>query len=341
MKKRISLFLVAALVILTTACSNSGNNPNSGTSQPQQSGDTTWKPTGDVTIFCPYAAGGATDLSLRCLAEVLSDQLSVNVNVVNREGGGGVVGTTQFMTEKADGYSIAMISNSQFSTQPFLRDVEYTIDDFIPFIGLNLEPNLLIVPADAPYDTLDELIAYYKNNDETITYGHSGNGGIGHLTQTFFLQEAGLTNSQSIPYSGNSEAITALLGKHITMCTANYVEATGLLENNSVKALALIASERSTFDRFKDIPTLKELGIEVDLTIFKFLALPGGASEEVESFWFNAVTEAYQDEQWQTFVTGYNLEVCGDWDKEYLLNKLLPEIESTHEMLKTAGLAVK
>lgn len=337
MKKRFFSFLMAALSIFFTACSNSGG----AASDPKQPDDAAWKPTQDVTIFCPYAAGGATDLSLRCLAEILSDQLKVNVNVVNREGGGGVVGTTQFMKEKADGHNLAMISNSQFSTQPFLRDVEYTIDDFIPFIGINLEPNLLIVPADAPYNTLEEFIDYYKANGKTITYGHSGNGGIGHLTQTFFLQEAGLTASESIPYSGNSEAVTALLGGHITMCTANYVEATGLLKNNSVKALALIAAERSTFELFKDVPTLKEKGIAVDLTIFKFLALPGSTPENIVSFWYDAVTKAYTDERWKNFVSGYNLEECGDWDEEYLLDKLLPEIETTHDMLKTAGLAVK
>ena len=339
MKKLLNLMIVCAMAISLAACGQTAKPPAESSGGGNSGG--TWKPTGDVTLSCPYSAGGAPDLCLRCLAEILSDQLGVNVNVVNREGGGGVVGTTQFMAEKPDGYSLAMISNSQFSTQPFLRDVEYTIDDFIPFIGLNLEPNLLVVPASAPYDTLEEFISYYKeNSDQTITFGHSGNGGIGHLTQTFFLRDAGLDNNESIPYSGNSEAITALLGGHITMSTVNYVEATSLLAEKSIKALALIASERSAIETFKDIPTLKECGVDVDLTIFKFLALPAGTPDVAVDFWFDAITKAYQDQRWTEFSKNYNLDSCGDWDEAALLDKLLPEIESTHALLKETGLAI-
>ncbi len=275
MRKGLAGMFAMALMMTLSACGQSSQKPETiavskQEGQAESQDASAWTPKGDITIYCPYAAGGATDLCLRCIAEILSSQTGQNVNVVNREGGGGVVGTTQFKMEKPDGYSIAMISNSQFSTQPFLREVEYTIDDFIPFIGLNLEPNLLVVPYDAPYDTIEEFVAYFKDRpDETITYGHSGNGGIGHLTQTFFLKNAGLTKNESIPYSGNAEAITALLGGHITMCTANYVEATALFENKSAKALALIAKERSVKDAYKAIPTLRDCGHDVDLTIFR------------------------------------------------------------------------
>ena len=345
MKKFLCLLLVLVLALSTAACGGSPSQPPA--QQPESAGGAAasapagWTPTRDVTLYAPYAAGGSTDLSLRCLAEILSEQTGVNVNVVIREGGGGVVCTTQFMSEKPDGYSLTMISNSQFSTQPFLRDVEYTIDDFIPFIGLNLEPLMIIVPESAPYNTIEEFVDYFKEHpDQTITYGHSGNGGLGHLTQAFFLKAAGLDKNESIPYAGSTEAIAALLGGHITMCTSNYVEVTTLLENHTAKPLALIASDRSTKETFREVPTLKECGIDVDLTIFKFLALPAETPDEVVNFWFEAVTKAYQDQRWKDFVTKYNFEECGDWDRDYILDKLLPEIESTHQMLREAGLAV-
>ena len=233
MKRITALVMALCLALLMTAC----GNPSKST----ETEKTSWKPEGQVTLYCPYGAGGATDLSLRCLAEILSDQTGATVTVLNRTGGGGVVGTTEFGLQKPDGYTMGMSCNSFFSTQPFLNDVTYTVDSFYPFIGLNREPNMLVVRGDAPYNTVEEFVKYFKDHpEETILYSHSGNAGIGHLGQTFFFNAAGLTNYESVPAKSGAEGVTYLLGGHVTCCTTNTTESAALFQSGDIKALACI-----------------------------------------------------------------------------------------------------
>ncbi|MBP3737178.1 MAG: tripartite tricarboxylate transporter substrate binding protein, partial [Lachnospiraceae bacterium] len=300
-----------------------------------------WKPEGQVTLYCPYGAGGATDLSLRCLAEILSDQTGATVTVLNRTGGGGVVGTTEFGMQPADGYTLGMSCNSFFSTQPFLNDVTYTVDTFYPIIGLNVEPNMLVVKGDAPYNTIEEFVQYFKDHpEEPILYSHSGNAGIGHLGQTFFFNEAGLTNYESVPASSGAEGVTFVLGGHVTCCTTNTTESAALFESGDIKPLAVIAPERVDLPAFKDVPTLAECGYDVTLCIWKFVAMPSGAPQEIYDYWYDQINTAYDDPRWQDFVTNYNFLSNRELTHDVIMERLLPEIEQTHEQLKEAGLAV-
>ncbi len=345
MKRLFTLMLSAAMLLSLAACSSgtqSADKSNqSGSSSEAAGTESSWAPDGAVTLYCPYGAGGATDLSLRCLAEILSDQTGASVNVLNRTGGGGVVGTTEFMLAEPDGYTLAMSCNSFFSTQPFLNSVEYTVDDFTLFVGLNKEPNVLVVRSDAPYTTLEEFVTYYKEHpDETILYGHSGNGGIGHLTQTFFLEKAGLENYESVPYASGQEGVTALLGGHVTMATTNLVESAALLESGQIRPLCVIDSERLPVEEYKDLPTMEECGYDVTLSIWKFLALPAGTPDEIVSYWYDQVMKAYEDERWISFCEDYNLISNKELTEETILEALIPEIEETHQMLIDAGLAI-
>ena len=340
--KRILAIILSLVTILSLAACGKKETPSSEDPSSDNVEAEAWKPDGQVTLYCPYGAGGATDLSLRCLAEILSDQTGCTVTVLNRTGGGGVVGTTEFGMTKPDGYTIGMSCNSFFSTQPFLNDVTYDLDTFYPFIGLSREPNMLVVRGDAPYDTIEEFVQYYKDHpDETILYSHSGNAGIGHLGQPFFFNAAGLTNYESVPASSGAEGVTFLLGGHVTCCTTNTTESTALFESGDIKALACIDAERVDLPLFKDVPTLKECGYDVTLSIWKFLALPGGVSEEIVNYWYDQVNQAYDDPRWQDFCTNYNFLSNRELTHDTIMERLVPEIEATHKQLQDAGLAIK
>lgn len=342
----LSLTMMLSLASCSSKDSQSGNvsagNPSSASSTSVSASESTWKPDGAVTIICPYGAGGATDLSLRCMAEILSDQTGASVTVMNRTGGGGTVGTTEFKLCEPDGYTLAMSCNTFFSTQPFLNNIEYTLDDFIPFIGLCLEPNLLIVKGDSPYNTLQDLVDDFKNHpDKTLLYSHSGNGGIGHLTQAFFLNKAGIDNCESVPASSGAEGVTFVLGGHVTMATTNAVESAALLESGQVKPLCVIDSNRLPFDAYADVPTMAECGYDVTLSIWKFMALPAGTPDEIVNYWHDQIAKAYEDQRWLDFCDNYNLISNKEMTNETILEKLIPEIESTHQLLIDTGLAIK
>lgn len=172
-------------------------------------------PEKEVTLICPWPPGGSSDLITRSLAQALGKQLPKPVVVVNRDGANGVIATTEAKQARADGYTILQGASGLFITQPLTQaNLGYKLEDFELFIGLTNEPILLMVHAESPYRTVEELVAAAKKENRVVRFANSGSGGIPALTGLYFFQMAGV-RAQPIPFKGGGPAITALLGKHV------------------------------------------------------------------------------------------------------------------------------
>lgn len=250
-------------------------------------------PSRPLEIIVPYAAGGAADLVARAIASVLPDYLDgANVTITNVTGGNGVVGVTQMLSEKNDGYKIAIYASPVFEITPFMNDVEYTMDDFT-FLGTVVQrPNVLVVNAKSEWTTLDEFFAYAKEHPGT-TYGDPA-AGSAHLGFEALIQAAGISDMKFVPYSGGTgEAITALLGGHVDAVMALPADTYEYIRSGDLRAICVESEER--IDIMPDLPTAKEQGYDIAVGLTNGFIAPAGLDTEIAAYLTQAIEQAVND----------------------------------------------
>ena len=172
-------------------------------------------PTRPVTLIVPWPAGGTTDVVMRALATATEKHLGQSLVIENRSGAAGTLGPGQMAaTAKPDGYTVAQIAITVFR-YPFMRKTTYDpTKDFTYIIGVTGYTFGVVVRKDAPWQTFHELLADAKANPGKINYGTPGAGTSLHITMEQIAKQQGLKWTH-IPFKGNAEATTALLGGHI------------------------------------------------------------------------------------------------------------------------------
>ncbi len=251
-------------------------------------------PNRPITYLVPWSPGGMTDLSSRVLAAVLQDKLGQPVNVVNRTGGSGVVGHLTLSKAKADGYTIGAVTvESTMMHWQGLTDLDY--QKFTALSLLSNNASAITVRADAPWNTVEELVAEIRANPGTLQASGTAKGGIWDLARIGFLQAVDLPESAMpwVPSQGASPALQELVADGVDVVTAALAEVDGLRQAGQVKVLAVMAEERLA--EFPDIPTLKEQGIDWSLGGWVSVAAPSGLAPEVEKTLGNAIAAAIQD----------------------------------------------
>ncbi|HET6838624.1 MAG TPA: tripartite tricarboxylate transporter substrate-binding protein, partial [Bradyrhizobium sp.] len=213
-------------------------------------------PSRPVHIFVPYSAGGGVDILARTLGEVVSRQWGQSVVIENRPGAGGVVASQALVTSPPDGYTLIIVASGH-ATNPFLYPaLPYdTFKDFTPISRLASSPNILLVRADSPFRTLEDMIAQARAKPGSLSFGHAGNGTSTHLAGELLKNLAGI-DINAISYKGGAGAINDLLGGQIPMSFNNGPESVGQLEAGSLRALAVTTASRASF--LPDVPSMAE-----------------------------------------------------------------------------------
>ena len=172
-------------------------------------------PTRPVTLIVPFPAGGTTDVALRALATATEKYLGQSIVVENRAGAAGTLGPANMAaTAKPDGYTISQLAGTVFR-QPFMTKTSFDpATDFTYIICLTGYTFGVVVRSDAPWKTFPELLAAAKANPSTITYGTPGAGTTLHITMEQIAKQQGV-KLVHVPFKGNAETTTALLGGHI------------------------------------------------------------------------------------------------------------------------------
>ena len=176
-------------------------------------GDKASFPTKEVTTICPWSAGGGTDTILRKLAKETEPFLGQTITVTNKTGGGGAVGHGAGINAKADGYTVTMVTFEILSLPP-QGLVPFTYADYDLLMRVNMDPAAVTVPADAPYDTLEDFIAYAKAHPGEINIGHSGPGSVWQIAGGIMAEKEDI-DVKFVPFDGAAPAVSALVGKHI------------------------------------------------------------------------------------------------------------------------------
>lgn len=248
-------------------------------------------PSKPITYFHGYPVGGTGDIPHRYLSEPVSKKLGQPVVIVIKLGGGGSVALGELKNAKPDGYTIGFLSGgpiigSHLSKLPF--DVT---KDFTTIIQHVSYVHGLIVRADSPFKTFNDLVEYARANPGKVTYGSPGAGTPQHLGM-IWLGDLAKVQWTHVPQKGGVPAVTAVLGGHVT-CSEVSTEFKTFLEAGRVRLLALATPKR--MEEFPNTPTYNELGYNILSFAIHSIVGPKGIPQDRVKILHDAYYEAMQE----------------------------------------------
>ncbi len=298
--KKVTAFL--GMLLLMVAVAAAGCN----TARQSAKKEEVKYPIKPITLIVPFAAGGVSDLVSRQIAQVSKSYLSQPVNVVNRPGGSGTVGTNEVVTANPDGYTLMFGSSGELASGLHVVKAPYGVDQYTPLVQVGALRIALVVKKDAPWQNLQEFVAYAKQNPDKLSAGIPGEGTVVHLTGVNFQQKAGIKLT-SVPFQGSGQLIPSLLGGHVDLAFLNVTEIMSQYKAGEVRILAVFADTR--IDAINDVPTAKEQGVDIAGGASHYIIAPNGLPENVAKALQAALKKATEDRQFQDFAnsTGYQV----------------------------------
>ncbi|MBE2893503.1 Bug family tripartite tricarboxylate transporter substrate binding protein [Spirabiliibacterium falconis] len=260
-------------------------------------------PTRNIEVIVPYSAGGGTDLVTRAFVDAANKYLPHNMGVVNKAGGGGAVGLTEIVMARPNGYKIGT-GTVELTMLPNLGLVNWKASDVKPIARLNAEPSAISVKADSQWNSFQEFIDYAKHNPDKIRIGNSGTGAIWHIAAEALSDKTGAKFTH-IPYGGANPAVTALLGGHIEAVTVSPAEVITHVQNNTIRILAIMADKRS--EKFPDVPTLKELGVDLSIATWRGIVVPKKTPDDVVNKLSEVAFKVSQNDEFNQSLEKMNL----------------------------------
>lgn len=289
-----------------------------------------------ITWVVPYTPGGITDTGSRIIAEVLSKELGQPVVVENRPGAGGMVGTEYVARAEPDGYTLIYGTQGTMAANVSLRNqLNYDpLADFIPIHGMGNSVNTVVTYADAPFDTIEELVAYGKENPGELNFGSAGVGTSTHLSMELFKTIAGIEGLH-VPYKGSAPAMNDLLAGRVDVLFDYPVSSLGHAEAGTLKVLAVNSPER--IDILPDAPTLAEAGYpDATAGSWSMIMVPAGTPEDRVKILTDAAEKAITSDTVKDYYHKYGstlLLVKGEEATDFIKS----EIDRWADVIETAG----
>jgi tripartite-type tricarboxylate transporter receptor subunit TctC len=269
-------------------------------------------PSHAITIVNAFPPGGVNDIVTRPLASAMEPVLKQPVVVETKAGAAGQVGAQFVANAKPDGYTLLShntgISGYAEVDKLFGRPAKVTRAHFIPLARIIADPVLLLVNETQPYKTLQEFIAGAKAQPDTLVFSSGGLYGASHLPLAYLEKATGPLRLRHLPTNGGGPAIVAILGNNAQV-TAQTVSATlPHIKAGKLRPLANFGATRSK--ALPDVPTLKELGYDVEYYLWAGLFAPHGTPAEIVTTLRAAIGKAAQSPEYQTALANAGLELA-------------------------------
>lgn len=231
-----------------------------------------------LTLVVPYAAGGNVDTTGRLIAPRLTELLGQTVVVENKPGAGGMIAAEYVVRSRPDGNTLFISSNGPVLHSPLIfdRPLYDWKKDFIPVSSVSFTPMVLLAAKGVPFNSLADLKEQAKASPGSFSIATPGMGSTNHLMAELLKEQLGL-DLNTIHYKGTAPAANDLLGGHVTLSFDQINVALPHIQQGSVTALAVTVGER--LPQLPDVPTFKELGVDIEAASFVGIFAPAGTPD--------------------------------------------------------------
>lgn len=312
MKKALSLLLAIIMVMgLLTACGGAASSTAPASSAapaaPASSAAPADDPAADypeksITLTLGWAAGGGADLTSRAIMPYVEKILGQSIVITYNAGAGGELSFVELANNTPDGYNWAWTVTPHLVSFPISRETQYQLEDICPIANIAMDPCILAVTEDSPYQTLEDLVEYAKANPATLNLGNGGAGGDDHIAALLFCKAAGIEVNDVAYSEGTGAQISALLGGHIDAAIFNASEAS---QYDGIRLLGVMAED--TVSIIPDIPTFASMGYDVTMSSDRGFSAPAGTDPAIVQKIADAVEQAMQDPEFQQAADNLNL----------------------------------
>ncbi|HMA07072.1 MAG TPA: tripartite tricarboxylate transporter substrate binding protein [Ramlibacter sp.] len=259
-------------------------------------------PTRPITLIVPWGAGGGTDATARIIGTLLEKDLGQPVTVVNRTGGSGVVGHAAIAAAPPDGYTIGL-ATVEIGMMHWQGLTELTGASYTPIGLVNADPAGVQVRADAPYKTVQDLLAAIKANPGKFKASGTGQGGIWHLAIAGLLRDQKIDPAAVpwVPSNGAAPGLQDMVAGGIEIAPVSLPEARSLIDAGKVKSLAIMNDKRSAL--YPNVPTLKEaIGSDWSMAAWRGIVAPKGIPADVRDKLSAAVRKVAASKEYTDFM---------------------------------------
>ena len=292
---------------------------------------------GPLTIMAPAAPGGGWDQTARALQQVMQqEQLAANPQVINVPGAGGTIGLARTVNAHSGDPDFLMVTGLIMMGAILTNDSAVSLDQVTPIARLIGEYEVLVVPAESPYRTLEDFVAAWRSDPGAQAIAGGSAGGTDHMLAGLLAQAVGVdvTRVNYLPHSGGGESLASLLGGHVAAGINGFAELQSYIEDGSLRALAISSEQRV---EGLDIPTFVEQGVDVTLANWRGVAAPPGIDERQKQSLIMLVDRVYKSPAWKEILERNNwidLYLSGQ-AFETFLDREAPRVEA---VLKSIGL---
>jgi tripartite-type tricarboxylate transporter receptor subunit TctC len=326
----ISAIAVFLISIILGGCSDIQSIPVTTTSK---------FPEKPITVIVPFSVGGGLDLTARSLEKLAPKYLGQPLVVINKPGGAGAIGWNELVGSNPDGYTIG-ITAPDMLLLPLYGSTKYDYPTALsPLAQVSAVPSILVVKADQPWQTLNELIEYAKKHPGELKFGHGGVGSFPHIVSEMFGQTAGISIDQ-VPFNGAGEVTAALLGGHIQFAFINPIVIKEQLKSGTVRGLAVTGEERIVDPFLEHIPTCKEQGIDLVIKNWFGIAVPKEMPLAVKNKLSEGFKAIINDPEFKKnmVAVGLTIEYLGPEESQF---KWLADSQKLSKTLQDSGVLEK
>ena len=233
-----------------------------------------------IKIIVPFGPGGVADLTVRTVAQKMSDNMGQAVVIENKPGAGGIAAGDTVAKAEADGHTLLLMSNGTAVSAGLFKSLPFdTVKDFAPISSLGFFDIAIVVPQNSPHRTLADFMAFARANPGKLNIGSINVGSTQNLSAELFKTSANI-QAQIVPFNGTPAVITALRGGHIDAAVEILSPMLPQINANEVRALAVFGDKRSTV--LKDVPTAAQSGLAgFNASSWNALAAPAKTPKDI------------------------------------------------------------
>ena len=236
-------------------------------------------PNRPIRLVVPFAAGGAADILGRLVADRLQKDLGQPVVILNKDGGGTIIGVDFVAKSPADGYTLLLGNDAATINSGSGRKLPYDLlKDLAPVSLIYSGPQIILVNKNSPFNSLADLVKFGKAQGDKLRYGSSGIGSSTHLSSASFGEAAGIKPTH-VPYRGIAPAINDLQGGHVDFIVAGTASALPLVRGGTAKPLAILSKSRSAL--LPQVPTAVEQGVNTESAGWYGVLAPAGTPDDI------------------------------------------------------------